>query len=78
LVGGQTTIHAGLIWCDPPDTTPHRSFPAEGKRKGNARTACKPGILDTAPAGRYHQKRPDFMHPVHAAHQGSGFCIGKQ
>ena len=48
MVGGQTTIHAGLIWCDPPDTTPHRSFPAEGKRKGNARTACKPGILDTA------------------------------
>jgi len=51
--------------------------PLEGKQKGNARTACNPNVLDTAFAGRYHQKRPVFMHSVHAAHQGSRFCIGK-
>jgi hypothetical protein len=35
------------------------------------------GSLDTARAGQYPQKGPDFTHALHYVHRGSRFCIGK-
>ena len=54
---------------------PDRDSRQEGKQKGNARTACKPGILDTARAGRYLQKpRSDALFDLDPANSPTASC----